>query len=349
MINITSQIAPEAQAMTTPEGVVNHAMAAEPVTPIAGFNQLLQQLTPATLALQSSHDAPMMKELAISPECVESQLFSAMQGMPQTPATAPQLGWQQPLATTAATQSLSLPQLQVVASSHSAPLPMAQFQSQQPLRTMAATAAMPTAVTATPPHSASTTLLPLLAKPTEFDLVVARQIDQPQLRLTELLATSQVIAQHSQAPVEAKMNWATVPLASNSAQMGEQMLNVLQERVQMQASQHIQEVRIRFDPPDMGKLDLLVKVDGDKLNVQINANNGMVRDVLAQVSERLRMELQAQHFVDVNVNVGAEQQEPHQGQSASPQPEHQTQILTAQAELAMATNIAFDHGLLTTA
>ncbi|PWI33172.1 flagellar hook-length control protein FliK [Vibrio albus] len=103
-----------------------------------------------------------------------------------------------------------------------------------------------------------------------------------------------------------KPAWANIQVDTSQGKWGEQMMQILQDRVSMQASQKMQEARIRLDPPELGKLDLLVKVDGDRLHVQINANHAQVREALVQVSERLRHELQLQQFVHVDVNVGTD-------------------------------------------
>ncbi|MEO0889225.1 MAG: flagellar hook-length control protein FliK, partial [Pseudomonadota bacterium] len=106
--------------------------------------------------------------------------------------------------------------------------------------------------------------------------------------------------------------WAAVRVDTNSGRWGEQMMQVLQDRVTLQAQQNLQEAKIRLDPPELGKLDLLVRVEGDRLSVQINANTAATREALMQVSERLRTELQEQNFVHVDVNVGSDQgQERH--------------------------------------
>jgi len=103
-----------------------------------------------------------------------------------------------------------------------------------------------------------------------------------------------------------KPAWANIQVDTSQGKWGEQMLQILQDRVSMQAGQKMQEARIRLDPPELGKLDLLVKVDGDRLQVQLNANHAQVREALIQVSERLRHELQLQQFVQVDVNVGTD-------------------------------------------
>ncbi|WP_274015433.1 flagellar hook-length control protein FliK [Vibrio parahaemolyticus] len=109
--------------------------------------------------------------------------------------------------------------------------------------------------------------------------------------------------------------WAAVKVDTSAGKWGEQMMQVLHDRVTLQAQQSVQEAKIRLDPPDLGKLDLLVRVEGDRLSVQINANTVATREALMQVSERLRTELQEQNFVHVDVNVGADQgQERHQQQ-----------------------------------
>ncbi|NDJ80436.1 flagellar hook-length control protein FliK [Vibrio campbellii] len=109
-----------------------------------------------------------------------------------------------------------------------------------------------------------------------------------------------------------RAEWAAVRVDTSSGRWGEQMMQVLQDRVTLQAQQNLQEAKIRLDPPELGKLDLLVRVEGDRLSVQINANTAATREALMQVSERLRTELQEQNFVHVDVNVGSDQgQERH--------------------------------------
>lgn len=109
--------------------------------------------------------------------------------------------------------------------------------------------------------------------------------------------------------------WASVRIDTQAGKWGEQMLQVLHDRVTLQAQQHLQEAKIRLDPPDLGKLDLVVRVEGDRLSVQINANAAATREALMQVSDRLRAELQSQNFVHVDVNVGADQGDQRQSSS----------------------------------
>ncbi|NOH73332.1 flagellar hook-length control protein FliK [Vibrio pectenicida] len=99
--------------------------------------------------------------------------------------------------------------------------------------------------------------------------------------------------------------WAVIKVDTSAAKWGEQMMQVLHDRVSVQAQQNLQQAQIRLDPPELGKMDLLVRVEGDKLSVQIHANSSATREALMQVSDRLRAELQNHNFLHVDVNVGS--------------------------------------------
>ncbi|AVH32628.1 flagellar hook-length control protein FliK [Vibrio fluvialis] len=118
---------------------------------------------------------------------------------------------------------------------------------------------------------------------------------------------TQVNASSTATTVVNAPEWASVRIDTQAGKWGEQMLQVLHDRVTLQAQQNLQEAKIRLDPPDLGKLDLVVRVEGDRLSVQINANAAATREALMQVSDRLRAELQSQNFVHVDVNVGSDQ------------------------------------------
>ncbi|ELI1809184.1 flagellar hook-length control protein FliK [Vibrio fluvialis] len=120
-------------------------------------------------------------------------------------------------------------------------------------------------------------------------------------------AQTQVNASNAATTMVNAPEWASVRIDTQAGKWGEQMLQVLHDRVTLQAQQNLQEAKIRLDPPDLGKLDLVVRVEGDRLSVQINANASATREALMQVSDRLRAELQSQNFVHVDVNVGSDQ------------------------------------------
>lgn len=98
--------------------------------------------------------------------------------------------------------------------------------------------------------------------------------------------------------------WAPTKLADNPAHWGQQLVDVLKDKVEIQVNQQIKQAHIRLDPPELGRLELTVRVDGDRLNVQLNVTNPAVRDALIQSMERLRMSLAPHHAGGVEVNVG---------------------------------------------
>jgi|GEM_PF-1721483 len=129
---------------------------------------------------------------------------------------------------------------------------------------------------------------------------------------------------HPNALVTQSQNaeWAAVKVDTQAGKWGEQMMQVLHDRVSLQAQQNMQEAKIRLDPPELGKLDLLVRVEGDRLSVQINANATATREALMQVSDRLRAELQDQNFVHVDVNVGSGDADQHRSSHQQDQDGH---------------------------
>lgn len=142
------------------------------------------------------------------------------------------------------------------------------------------------------------------------DIASLLSASQSQSSANSALAGAQSAAPQTQATLTTMANvttteWAPVRIDPQAGKWGEQMLQVLHDRVTLQAQQNLQEARIRLDPPDLGKLDLMVRVEGDKLSVQLNANVAATREALIQVSERLRAELQNQSLMHVDVQIGS--------------------------------------------
>lgn len=102
----------------------------------------------------------------------------------------------------------------------------------------------------------------------------------------------------------AEYQWAPARLADSPAQWGQQLVDVLKDKVELQVNQSIKQAHIRLDPPELGRLELTVRVEGDRLNVQLNVTNPAVREALIQSMERLRMSLAPHHAGGVEVNVG---------------------------------------------
>lgn len=140
-----------------------------------------------------------------------------------------------------------------------------------------------------------------------------------------LLNTSQGSESNAQKIVE----WAKVDLASavNSqpnktlaaSQIGEKLNAILQDRINIQASNNIKTAQIRLDPPDLGHIKLTVSLEGDRVSVNVSAQNSLVREALMQTSERLRHELVNQNFVNVSIDISSGEQ----GDTGKKQQQHQ--------------------------
>ena len=102
----------------------------------------------------------------------------------------------------------------------------------------------------------------------------------------------------------ADYQWAPARLSDNQTQWGQQLVDVLKDKPELQVNQGIKQAHIRFDPPELGRLELTVRVVGDRLSVQLNVTNPAVREGMIQSMERLRMSLAPHHAGGVEVNVG---------------------------------------------
>ncbi|HEN3568060.1 TPA: flagellar hook-length control protein FliK [Yersinia enterocolitica] len=116
-------------------------------------------------------------------------------------------------------------------------------------------------------------------------------------------------------------------LATNQKEWSQQLHHVLGERLQMQVENKVQHATIRLDPPEMGKIDISVHMEGGKLQVHINANQADVYRALQQTSAELRQTLMGQNSGVVEVQISAHSQQQQRQQQNQPQ---QADILAAQ-------------------
>ncbi|MCS2171901.1 flagellar hook-length control protein FliK [Scandinavium sp. TWS1a] len=97
--------------------------------------------------------------------------------------------------------------------------------------------------------------------------------------------------------------------------LGEKLNNMLKDRIQFQLDNQQQMSTIRLDPPSMGKLEIVVHLDGNQnLNVHIGASQTEVMKTLQQFSDHLRQHLVQQNFMQVNVQVSPDGQSQQQHQ-----------------------------------
>ncbi|MGT3242986.1 flagellar hook-length control protein FliK [Yersinia enterocolitica] len=116
-------------------------------------------------------------------------------------------------------------------------------------------------------------------------------------------------------------------LATNQKEWSQQLHTVLGERLQLQVDNKVQHATIRLDPPEMGKIDISVHMEGGKLQVHINANQADVYRALQQTSAELRQTLMGQNSSAVEVQISAHSQQQQRQQQNQPQ---QAGILAAQ-------------------
>ncbi|EGA71351.1 flagellar hook-length control protein FliK [Vibrio sinaloensis DSM 21326] len=85
-----------------------------------------------------------------------------------------------------------------------------------------------------------------------------------------------------------------VPLQLNRDMAGEQVA----ERVQMMLSKNLKNIDIRLDPPELGRMQIRMNMNGDGATVHFTVANQQARDVLEQSMPRLR-EMLAQQGVQL--------------------------------------------------
>ena len=113
-------------------------------------------------------------------------------------------------------------------------------------------------------------------------------------------------------PTANRAEWAPVRMAENQQQWGQQLVSVLKERVQMHLNQDVQHARIRLDPPNLGSLELSVKMENNKIQVHIAAADPALREAAQQGAERLRAELEGKQLAGATVDVDVSDQSQQQ-------------------------------------
>ena len=119
--------------------------------------------------------------------------------------------------------------------------------------------------------------------------------------------------------------WGPVPVNTSVAlpHQAQQLMTPLREQVRFQIDHQVKQAEIRLDPPELGKLDMNVKLDGERLQVHLHAATAQVRDALQAGIERLRSDLALDHGGQVDVNISYGEQESKQ------QPNDEFQIIAA--------------------
>ncbi len=93
------------------------------------------------------------------------------------------------------------------------------------------------------------------------------------------------------------------PKGASASELGQKLTTMLADKLSIQVHAKAPVATIRLDPPDLGKIDLTVRLDNDKLHVQLQASSQATRESINATTDRLRHELMAQNFLDVEVTV----------------------------------------------
>ncbi|GAL19917.1 flagellar hook-length control protein FliK [Vibrio maritimus] len=112
-----------------------------------------------------------------------------------------------------------------------------------------------------------------------------------------------------------------------SPDMQRQVHQVLRDKVQLQLDMNNQVARIRFDPPELGRVEMVLRIEGDKLSLQMSATSLTTREALIATSERLRHELVAQNSALSEVNITLSERKHAQ---YSKQHSHPAQLIEAE-------------------
>lgn len=98
---------------------------------------------------------------------------------------------------------------------------------------------------------------------------------------------------------------------------GRELVDQLRSRMQFSKSEHLKQAHVRLDPPELGKLDINLRMDGDKVSVHFTAAHPQLREALIANAERLRMDFDNGQLQLGHVSVSSGQQDHRQGQSGS--------------------------------
>jgi len=91
---------------------------------------------------------------------------------------------------------------------------------------------------------------------------------------------------------------------------GRDLVDQLRSRLQLSKNDQIQHAHVRLDPPELGRLEVNLRLDGDKVSVHFTAAHPQLREALAANADRLRFDFDGSQMelADVSVSSGLYQQ-----------------------------------------
>lgn len=235
----------------------------------------------AAIAWASSSDAPVTDQMAVKPDMApKAQQAAVAQSVQQA------LSAQQAQATQAALQS------QVSVQHAAAPMPndLVASQLQQVAAAPNMAVAQDQALLKAALGAKTAGTVGQLAKGSESGQAGQESSFAQQLSQAAGLQTANGATQ-----IRAEQAAAQAPLQLNREMAGEQVA----ERVQMMMSKNLKNIDIRLDPPELGRMQIRMNMNGDGTTVHFTVANQQARDVIEQSMPRLR-EMLAQQGVQLN-------------------------------------------------
>ncbi len=148
-----------------------------------------------------------------------------------------------------------------------------------------------------------TVTTPVLADTSDIALTAgtgfSKDINTTETHLAKTLGESSPINQALSAQ-------AKIDVPPSHPQWSEQIA----KRIGIMSSEKLQTVHIQLDPPELGSLDVKIKIQNDQMQVAFTSNHAQVRDALEAQSPRLKemLEQQGINLSDVNVSDQPKQQ-----------------------------------------
>lgn len=121
--------------------------------------------------------------------------------------------------------------------------------------------------------------------------------------------------------------------------------SLVSDKLELQVNSKSPSATIRLDPPELGKIELKVKLDGDKVSVHLTANNPHTRDAIQATVDRLRADLALEMNAQVTVSFSQSGQQKNDNDSVSQGKEQQGSVLTNSGDEASSL-AASDHELI---
>lgn len=123
---------------------------------------------------------------------------------------------------------------------------------------------------------------------------------------------SQLTSQAQQAAsANAQLIQASVDI--RQPEWGRDLIAQLRSRIELKQGEGLQHAHVRLDPPELGKLDITLRMEGDKVSVHFNAAHPQLREALIAHADRLRFELDGSQLALGQVSVSAENGQGQQG------------------------------------